>query len=152
VMAVQLTNMVGSNWSERITARFGEGRIIYMVPLLILASLILLAAFQKLPVLVFIAVIGFFTSVIRPSLLNRIQNEVTDDVRATIISMQSLMFTVVSAISQPTLGFVADQSGFPAAYIGFAGGLGILILFLFWKSHHYLLPEIVKSGQSGAGA
>jgi MFS family permease len=152
VMAVQLTNMVGSNWSERITARFGEGRIIYTVPLLILATLSLLAAFQRLPVLVFIAVIGFFTSVIRPSLLNRIQNEVTDDVRATIISMQSLMFTVVSAISQPTLGFVADQSGFPAAYIGFAGGLGILMLFLFWKSHHYLLPEIVKSDPSEAGA
>ena len=152
VMAVQLTNMVGSNWSERITARFGEGRIIYAVPLLILASLILLAAFQKLPILVLIAVIGFFTSVIRPSLLNRIQNEVTDDVRATIISMQSLMFTVVSAISQPTLGFVADQSGFPAAYIVFAGSLGILILFLFWKSHHDLLPEIVKSDPSEAEA
>jgi len=152
VMAVQLTNMVGSNWSERITARFGEGRIIYAAPLLILASLILLAAIQKLPVLVFIAVIGFFTSVIRPSLLNRIQNEVTDDVRATIISMQSLMFTVISAISQPTLGLVADQSGFPAAYIGFAVGLGILILFLFWKSRHYLLPEIVGPDQSEAEA
>ena len=152
VMAVQLTNMVGSNWSERITARFGEGRIIYAAPLLILASLILLAAIQKLPVLVFIAVIGFFTSVIRPSLLNRIQNEVTDDVRATIISMQSLMFTVISAISQPTLGLVADQSGFPAAYIGFAVGLGILILFLFWKSRHYLLPEIVRPDQSEAEA
>src|SRR6266545_431123 len=139
VMAVQLTNMVGSNWSGRFKSLFGEGRLIYTTPLLILVSLIVLAAFQKLPVLVFIAVIGFFTAVIRPILLNRIQNEVSDDVRATIISMNSLMNTVIAAISQPTLGFVADQSGFPTAYVGFAGGLGILLLFLFWKGHPHLL-------------
>ena len=66
--------------------------------------------------------------------------------------MNSLMYTVIASISQPTLGFVADQSGFPAAYIGFAGSLGILILFLFWKSHHDLLPEIVKSDPSEAEA
>src|SRR6266540_1610365 len=145
VMTVQLTNMVGSNLSGRFKSLFGEGRLIYTTPLLIFASLILLAVFQELPVLVFIAVIGFFASVIRPILLNRIQNEVSDDVRATIISMNSLMNTVLAAISQPTLGLVADQSGFPAAYTVFAFSLGILILFLFWKSrHHLLLPVIVK--------
>ena len=109
--------------------------------------------FQKLPVLIFIAVIGFFTSVIRPILLNQIQNEVSDDVRATIISMNSLMNTVFAAISQPSLGFVADQSGFPAAYVGFAGGLGILILFLFWKGHHYLLrSKLIRSDTPEAEA
>jgi len=145
VMAVQLTNMVGSNLSGRFKSLFGEGRLIYTTPLLIFASLILLAVFQKLPVLVFIAVIGFFTSVIHPILLSRIQNEVSDDVRATIISMNSLMNTVIAAISQPTLGLIADQSGFPAAYVAFAGSLGILIMFLFWKGHRHLLPEILKS-------
>lgn len=136
-MAVQIINMGGSIWADRITALFGEERIIYTVPLLIFASLILLAVFQVLPALAFIGVIGFITSVVRPSLLNRIQNEVSDDVRATIISAQSLMFTVAGAISQPSLGLIADRSGFPAAYYGFAGVLGILIIFLFWKSRHY---------------
>ena len=136
------------NWSDQFKAHFGEGRLIYTTPVIILVSLIVLAAFQKLPVLIFIAVIGFFTSVIRPILLNRIQNEVSDNVRATVISMNSLMNTVIAAISQPSLGFVADQSGFSAAYLGFAGGLGILILFLFWKGHHHLLSEVVKSKPS----
>jgi len=151
VMAAQLTDMLGSNWSDRLRARFGEGRLITIAPAIILASLIVLAVFQKLPVLIFIAVIGFFTSVIRPILLNQIQNEVSDEVRATIISMNSLMNTVIAAISQPTLGFVADQSGFPAAYLGFAGGLSILLLLLFWKGHPYLLrSEIIRSDPSEA--
>ena len=151
VMAVQLTNMVASNWSDWFKARFGEGGLIYTAPALILLSLITLAAFQKLPILVFIAVIGFFASVIRPILLNRIQNEVSDDVRATIISMNSLMFTVIAGISQPTLGFVADQSGFPAAYVGLAGGLGILTAFLLWKSRHYF-PRKANIPESGGDA
>ncbi len=149
VMAVQLIDMLGSNWSDQFKALFGEGRLISAVPVIILASLVVLAAFQKLAVLVFIGVIGFFTSVIRPLLLTRIQGEVSDEVRATIISMNSLMNTVFAAISQPSLGFVADQFGFPAAYFGFAGALGILILFLFWKGHDHLFqPESVKSDQS----
>lgn len=151
VMAVQLTDMLGSNWSNWFKARFGEGRLIILAPTIILVSLIVLAAFQKLPVLIFIAVIGFFTSVIRPLLLNRIQNEVSDEVRATIISMISLMNTVIAAISQPTLGFVADQSGFPAAYLGFAASLGVLFLFLWWKGHRHLLRyEPVRSDPSNA--
>jgi MFS family permease len=137
VMAVQLTNMVGLNWSGLFTTRLGEGRLIYIAPLFIFVSLILLAAFQKLPVLVFIAVIGFFTSVIRPILLTRIQNEVSDGVRATIISMNSLMFTMIAAISQPTLGYITDKSGFPSAYVALASALGLLTAFLFWKSRHY---------------
>jgi hypothetical protein len=153
VMAVQFTDMLGSNWSDHFKALFGEGRIIYLAPAIILASLMGLAAFQKLPVLIFIAVIGFFTSVIRPLLLNRIQNDVSDEVRATIISMISLMNTIIAAISQPSLGFVADQSGFPTAYLGFAGSLGVLFLFLWWKGHPHLLPsEMVRPDPSEAKA
>jgi MFS family permease len=153
VMAVQLTDMLGSNWSDRFKVLVGERRLIAIAPAVVLISLIVLAAFQELPVLVFIAVIGFFTSVIRPILLNWIQSEVSDDVRATVISMNSLMNTVIAAISQPTLGFIADKSGFPAAYLGFAGSLGILFLLLFWKGHSHLLrSEIIGSDPSEAEA
>jgi MFS family permease len=153
VMAVQLTDMLGSNWSDRFKVLVGERRLIAIAPAVVLISLIVLAAFQELPVLVFIAVIGFFTSVIRPILLNWILSEVSDDVRATVISMNSLMNTVIAAISQPTLGFIADKSGFPAAYLGFAGSLGILFLLLFWKGHSHLLrSEIIGSDPSEAEA
>ena len=144
VMAVQMTNMAGSTWSHRIKARFGEGRVLYTAPVFIVSSLILLAALQIFPALLFVAVIGFVTAVLRPLVLSRIQNEVPDDIRATILSMQSLLFTILVAMSEPILGFIADQSGLPAAYFGLAGSLSILSLFLFWKSRHYF-PQAVMS-------
>ena len=133
VMAMQITNMAGSSWSDRIRGQFGERRILYSAPVLIVSSLVLLAMFQRVTSLLFIAVIGFVTAALRPLLLSRIQDEVPNDIRATTLSMQSLMFTILVAISEPILGSVADQSGLPAAYFGLAGGLSILILFLFWE-------------------
>ncbi len=137
VMAVQLTNMAGSTWSERITARFGEGRVLYTAPMVIGSSLILLAALQVLPALLLIAVMGFLTAVVRPILLSRIQDELSDDIRATMLSMQSLTFTIVAAISQPSLGAIADHWGLPAAYVVLAASVSLLMVCLFWKSRQH---------------
>ena len=140
-MAVQLTNMLGSTLSERIKIRLGENRVFGGVPLLIVISLIALAGLQIAPALVFIAVIGFATAVLHPILLNRIQNEVPDDIRATLLSVQSLMFTFLFAASEPVLGLVADKSGLPASYLILAGAIGLLSLFLLWKSRGHLITS-----------
>ncbi len=122
VMATQFTNMAGSTW----------------------------AMFQVPFSLLWIAMISFVTAVLRPLVLNRIQNQVSDNVRATILSMQSLMATLLLTVSEPILGVMADRSGLPAAYLTLAAGLGFLVLLLFWTSYqHLLLSEIIRSDQSG---
>jgi MFS family permease len=137
VMAVQLTNMLGSAWSERVRSRFGEGRVLYTAPMVICSSLMLLAAFQVLPALLLIAVMGFLTAVVRPMLVSRIQEELSDDIRATMLSMQSLTFTIVAAVSQPSLGAIADHWGLPAAYVALAASVSLLMVGLFWKSRQH---------------
>ena len=137
VMAVQLTNMLGSAWSDRITVRVGEGRVLYTAPMMICSSLLLLAALQILPALLLIAVMGFLTAVVRPILVSRIQDELSDDIRATMLSMQSLTFTIVAAISQPSLGAIADHWGLPAAYVVLAASVSLLMVGLFWKSRQH---------------
>jgi MFS family permease len=144
VMAVQLTNMIGSTWSDWVRARFGEGRVLYTAPMVICSSLILLAALQVLPALLLIGVMGFLTAVVRPILLSRIQNELSDDIRATMLSMQSLTFTLVAAMSQPSLGAIADHWGLPAAYVALAAGVSLLMVFLFWKSRQHC-PQPVRA-------
>src|SRR6266487_1558734 len=79
VMALQITNIAGSTWSDRIRARVGEGRILYAAPFVIVASLIVLAALQVFPALILIALISFVTACLHPILLSRVQHEVSDD-------------------------------------------------------------------------
>ena len=137
VMATQLINMAGATGSGWIKARLGERGVLYAAPVFIVFSLLLLAALQILLALLLIIAISFITAALRPLVLSRIQNEVSDDIRATMLSMQSLMTTLLLAICEPILGVIADQSGLPAAYFGLAGSLGILILWLLWQSRRH---------------
>jgi predicted MFS family arabinose efflux permease len=138
VMVVQLTAMAGSAWSGKLTARLGEGRTLSIAPIVICSSLLVLAALQVLPVLLLIGVMGFVTAVVRPILVSRMQQALSDDNRATMLSMQSLTFTMVAALSQPTLGAVADSFGLPAAYVALAGALSIVMVVVFWKGYWHV--------------
>src|SRR5262245_66210200 len=101
--------------------------------MVICSSLIVLACLQMLPAMLLIGVIGFVTAVVRPILLSRIQDELSDDIRATMLSMQSLTFTLVVAMSQTSLGAIADHWGLPAAYVVLAASVSLLMVLLFWK-------------------
>jgi MFS family permease len=141
IMGLQMANIAGASCSDWLGRRLGERRILYTTPVVIVTSLMLLAALQVFPALFFIIMISFVTAVQRPIVLSYIQIEVLDSIRATLLSMQSLMFTIVAAIAQPTLGFIADQAGLPATYVALAGSLGLLVLFLFWAScRHFPRP------------
>ena len=144
VMVVNLTHMAGATFAHRLRSRFSEVRLVYAAPLIIVVSLLLLAAFQVAPALLFVLTIGFTTTVLRPLVLGRIQKQVSNDIRATMISMQSLMFTFLLVLTQPTLAFVADRAGLPTAYTVLALALGLLVSGLFWASRRHF-PQPVPS-------
>lgn len=126
--------MAGATSSYRVRESIGEKWVISCGPLLIAASLILLGYFKQTPALVFAAAISFFTAILRPIVMHRIQSEVTDNIRATALSMQSLLFAFIVAFVEPVLGYAADQSGLSAAYYILAGGLVLYTVWLIWKS------------------
>jgi Arabinose efflux permease len=144
IMGLQITNIAGASWSDWLRKRLGERRILYTTPLVIVTSLILLAMLQILPALFFIVIISFVTAAQRPIVLSNIQTEVSDNMRATLLSMMSLMGTAIAAIAQPTLGLIADEAGLPTTYIVLASSLGVLILFLFWTGRQHF-PQAAMS-------
>jgi MFS family permease len=137
IMGLQMTNIAGASWSDWLGKRLGQRLLLYATPLLIIISLILLATLQIFPALFFIILISFLTAAQHPVVLSSIQAGVSDDARATLLSMQSLMGTGVAAIAQPTLSLIADQAGLPTMYVVLAASLGMLMLFFFWASRHH---------------
>jgi hypothetical protein len=61
-----------------------------------------------------------------------------------MLSMQSLTFTIVAAISQPTLGVIADHWGLPAGYVALAASVSLLMVVLFWKGRQHF-PQAVMA-------
>jgi len=114
----------------------------------ICSSLIVLAALQVMPALLLIGVMGCVTAVVRPILVSRMQDQLSDDVRATMLSMQSLSFTIVAALSQPALGALADRWGLPAAYVALAAALSVVMVVVFWKGRQHVRQADTTMGCS----
>lgn len=134
---VHLLNILGSSSAHRVQLRLGESRVLVAAPILIVLCLVALAAYQSLPALGFVGVIGLLTNLARPLAMGRLQKEADDNVRATLLSLQALLFTLVVAVIEPTMGVIADRSGLPAAYLMLAMVLGILLTMLFRQGRHY---------------
>lgn len=98
--------------------------------------------FQTPVMLLVFALVSLFTALVRPLILNIIQRVTTDEVRATVLSFQSLLFTLVIAIVELALGVIADQWGLTAVYVGLATLLAVSGLILL-KARPRNLPEPV---------
>jgi hypothetical protein len=108
------------------------------VPVLIVACLIALGASRTPLNIAFIVAIAFVTEVVRPQVAALIQDAVPDQIRATVISLRSLLITLILAVSEPALGALADRFGLSAAYLGLAGLIGVFCVALFWLGRAWL--------------
>lgn len=123
VMMGNGAGMVGSLLAFRADERFGTGRVMVGVPSLLFIGLMVIVFIQTPIVLLVIAAVTLLTELVQPVIMNIIQNTTSDDVRATVLSFQSLLFTLVVAVVLPGLGFIADQWGLAAVYVALAAVL-----------------------------
>lgn len=144
VMSLQVANMSGSTLAHRVRERFGQRQTLVTIPVLLVFLLVALGLFQIMSALILIMLIVFFVAILRPILMNIIQNEVSDDIRATTISIQSLIFTAFIAVAEPILGFMVDEAGFATAYFTIAAGLSLFIIVFFYRSRAHFPPSAVS--------
>lgn len=153
VMMVNGASMAGSILADRTEKHFGKKRILYSVPVLLIICLIFIGAIQTVLVLLIVAVLCFLAVLTEPLVKDIIQNEVPDEIRATVLSMQSLLSTLFIAIMEPILGFIADHFGLSGTYYTLAGLFGIFCILLFWKrwwldSNSILSRDLVTPNQT----
>lgn len=137
VTGVHLLNILGSSMAYRVQSRLGESRVLLAAPILMVFCLVALASYQSLPALGFVGIIGLLTNLARPLAMGRLQREADDNVRATLLSLQALLFTLVVAVIEPTMGVIADRSGLPAAYFALALILALLLTLFYSQGWRY---------------
>jgi MFS family permease len=114
----------GGAWSERISSRLGE-RIAFWTSILFLGtSLFIMGLLASKFVVPLLALYGFLQGVLRPLISTYANRHIEASHRATIISVQVMMSTVVASALLFVFGFLTDRIG----VIALTGLIGVLVL------------------------
>lgn len=125
----------GSLNTQRVIDRFGEWNWFWIAPMVIAVGVVLMGCLNSLTGIFFFALTGFADAITRPIIEKNILTQSPSSVRATILSVDSLLFRILLAIIGPTIGLVADRFNLSIAFItiGIGFWIGIMIVLLLWR-------------------
>jgi MFS family permease len=131
---ISLVRSAGSISADRITRWLGEWRWLQLAPLLVVAGLIGIGA-ARLPGLALFSLAVFAGPAIRPLTEKLILRESPGSVRATILSVDNLIFRLFLAFIELGTGYIGDFYTLPAAFwvLGVGSGLALGLLLYFWQ-------------------
>lgn len=133
-LGLRASQFMGSLNASRVIKRFGEWGWLQFGVFMIVAGVIALGVFNSIFGIVIFALTGFAGAVTGPLMESIILRQTPGSVRATILSVDSLLNRVLLAVVSPVIGLVADHYGLPSAfvYVGIGFGVILLILLSFW--------------------
>ncbi|MGL4771940.1 MAG: MFS transporter, partial [Clostridium sp.] len=111
-----LVSAIGAILSEKIQNCFKESAF-YIVPMFMGASILVLGLGDGYLKLFGFLSLGFFTAILYPISSNKINSIIPSEQRATIISVESMMFSLGMIILFPCVGFIGDMIGLNLAFI-----------------------------------
>jgi MFS family permease len=134
VLGLHGIRMAGSAASYRLVTRFGESTWLRLAPVAVFAGMMGLGMVHALWGIAFLGLVGFATSATGPLVETIILRQAPNSVRATILSVDSLIFRLLWAVAEPGLGVLGDRYGLPTAFLtlGLGSGAGMLVVLLLW--------------------
>jgi MFS family permease len=133
-LGLRLFQIAGSTYSARLVKFFGEWRWLLIAPLFEISGVLALGGMNGPWGILVFAVSGLTISATTPLIESLILRQTPGNIRATILSVDSLIFRLMLALIGPLLGILGDRAGIPYAFVAAAGGTGFLVLLtlLFW--------------------
>lgn len=129
LLAVGVASCLGAAFSERLFRKWGKK--IVVAAAVAIASALILYGFQNLllSVAAFVAA-GFFNSVLYPIKSDALNQLIPSGQRATLISVDSMFFSIAMIVMFPVAGVMADTWGLAAVLAGI--GLALLLFAVCW--------------------
>lgn len=116
ILLLRLASITGAALSHRLTKGIKEKAILLLLPLIMMICLAVAGFTPVIWGIVILSVMGFCSSALRPALSTMLNRMIPSNQRATVLSMQSLLFTLMLAGTQSILSSVVDYSGFPTLF------------------------------------
>jgi MFS family permease len=121
-----------SKYADKIEKTLKENLTLFFMPILVIISFILMSRFLFLPSICFILLQQASMATHEPILKNYLNRLAPSDIRATMLSVQSMAGNLVFAIAAPFLGSLVDKLGLGNALLIFALVIIIFSIFLWY--------------------
>lgn len=142
---------IGGVFASRLEKRFGEKKILYVVPLIISISfwLILIPQITLVPFII----LGIMDSLFYIVLVDYMNRMVSSEVRATVLSVFGMMFSVVMIVIFTIVGYVIDTIDFGTGFFVLAVIVSVfyaILLFILRNNHLELqVTDKINTQQKG---
>lgn len=124
--------MVGSLLAARIASQAGTQRALVVVPLTGAAGCVAIALAPGLGAYVPLLVVMFLGSTVHPIATGYVNRRVGSERRATVLSMQGMVYSLAMALMAPAMGFSTDRWGLGVAF-SVCAGLALVALAVFGR-------------------
>lgn len=143
ILALRGVDVFATANADRIIKKTGEWNWIRIAPALVVIGLIGIGILPSFLGIFVFAIASFSSAASRPLIEDLIQRQTSSSVRATILSVDSLILTLLISLVEPLLGIVADARGLPYSFLIMAAGSAIILvaLLLRWRSHWSEVPR-----------
>lgn len=142
---------IGGVFASRLEKHFGEKRILYIVPLIMSISfwLILIPEITLAPFIV----LGAVESVFYIVLVDYMNRMVSSEVRATVLSVFGMMFSLVMIVVFTVIGYIIEVASFSTGFFVLAVIVTVfygILLFILRNNHlDEIDPTVQKYDKTG---
>lgn len=116
ILLLRLASITGAALSHRLTKGMKDPVILLLLPVIMTVCLAVAGFVPVIWGIVVLSLMGFCSSALRPALTTMLNRMIPSNRRATVLSMQSLLFTLLLSGTQTVLSSVVDEYGFPVLF------------------------------------
>jgi predicted MFS family arabinose efflux permease len=120
---VRLASVAGSLVAYRLARRLGERNLLLALTAGFSGALLVLAGVPSLAGVGMFALLNFQLSTLGPVTSEYVNRHAPQHLRATVASVSNMAVSVVFAVVEPGLGFIADNAGLGTSFL--VGGVGV---------------------------
>src|SRR5438552_2762117 len=129
---VRAAGIVAALLVARIVARFGQRAAFFSMPLALACCYFALAGIDHLWAYGAFLPVGMVAGMQNPVLATYVNRRIPSERRATMLSVQAVVASMLTAVLEPTGGFVADHLGLRALFLMFATICAVVATGTLW--------------------
>ncbi len=132
----RMVRLVGAASVVRVEQNIGVWRWLWLAPLVMFSGLVFLGLVQTWVGLLLFAVAGFSEAITTPITETIVMKYAPGAVRATVLSVDMLIFRLLQSFIEPGLGVLAENRGLPFIFVLMGAGTLVLLFGLMarWRT------------------